>query len=238
MSFGLKKEDLVEVSGLIDDVDGEIVDMRGEIYDFNGKQKPSTCIKVVIKPDGVEETATEYYRVGDPNVIVPDADGNGCGPAPGSNAKGYNNKSKGGKLLDAFSEFLGANTPAKFDGFRGLRFHWARKPFDMTGIKREAGSKDVTILLPTKLLGKAGAATSTGGNGKATSEAEAVDVIVVAVKALGGSATPAAVSKQVFKAEVKNPNVKDIVKLTMDKTWLAQDSHPWVFDGENLQVVG
>lgn len=51
MGFGLKKEDLVEVSGLIDDVNAEIVDMRGELYDFNGKQKVSVCIKLVLKPE-------------------------------------------------------------------------------------------------------------------------------------------------------------------------------------------
>lgn len=241
MGFGLKKEDLVEVSGLIDDVNAEIVDMRGELYDFNGKQKVSVCIKLVLKPEGVEETATEYYRVGDPDKFQPDEDGLGCGPAPGSNVKGYNTKSKAGKLIDAFSDLLGDKVPAKFDGFRGLVLHWSRKPFDMTGIKREVGAKDVTILLPTKVVGKV--AASSGGGAKAAAAAGGGNeeaIILEALVACGGLATANAVGKQVFKTQAKNPNVKNIVKLTMDKAWLADESRPWAYDAEsgNMQAIG
>lgn len=241
MGFGLKKEDLVEVSGLIDDVNAEIVDMRGELYDFNGKQKVSVCIKLVLKPEGVEETATEYYRVGDPDKFQPDEDGLGCGPAPGSNAKGYNTKSKAGKLIDAFSDLLGDKVPAKFDGFRGLVFHWSRKPFDMTGIKREVGAKDVTILLPTKVVGKVAAASGGGAKAAAaTGGGNEEAIILEALVACGGLATANAVSKQVFKTQAKNPNVKNIVKLVMNKAWLADESRPWAYDAEsgNMQAIG
>lgn len=239
MSFGItRKEDLVDVSGLIDDVDAEVVDFVAEAFDFNGKQKVSTCIKVVLKPDGVEETATEYYRVGDPNSIVADPDGLGCSPAQGSTAKGYNSKSKAGKLIDSLIDILGDKMPAKFDGFRGMRFHWNRKPFDMKGIQREAGARDVTILLPTKLVGSATVAKVAKGAAGGGVPADAEDLFKAALEALGGTATPNAVGKQLFKTGTKNPHIKDIVKLTMNQDWLAADERPWAFDGENLQLVG
>lgn len=238
MSFGIKKTDLVEVSGLIDDVDAEITDMRAELYDFNGQQQVSTCLKLSLRPVTGEDVHTEYYRVGDPNKIQPDEDGLGCGPAPGSNAKGYNSRSKAGRLLEAFSDILGDATPARFDGFRGMVVHFDRKPFDMTGIKRESGAKDVTILLPTRVVKAGGKATATaapGGAGNVNTDAERA--IAAAVTALGGSATATNAGKQIFKAEAKNPNVKAIMKLTMDKAWLGADERPWVYDPASGEIT-
>ena len=241
MSFGLKAEDQVAVTGLVDDVDAEIVDLRAELYDFKGKSQVKTCIKLVLKADGVEETAEEYYSVGDPNKVVPDDDGLGCSAAPGSKMSGYNTKGKAGIFLAALATLLGDKVPAKFDGYRGMRFHWDRKPFDTSFVKnRDPKQNEATILVPTKLLSGAAAPKAAAGSVNGAGDAEVV--IRTALKDMGGEGTANAVGKHVFKTQAKHPNIKNIVKLLSgdDKTWLSADDRPWSFDaGSNtLTLVG
>lgn len=226
--------------GFLDDVDVTIKSLRAVHWDYKGKADPCAAIEATFLTDEGKERI-EYYRVGKPDKLVPNAENTKFLPVSGTG--GIMKKSKGWYFVTSLinAGFPEDKVTDDLSVFNNTRVHvnitaLPEKMTDDAGKDKENKAILVTkvVTLPweqksgsKKPAPAASTAKPTAAAAPASAPQSASDIVTKAIaecaKAAsdaGGSLPRIKLSQQVFRQLAQDTDRNAVVKLVGDPAWL------------------
>lgn len=254
-TVSIRPSDFGKGGGLIDDVDVTIKEARWAPWDYNGKAAMVTAARVLyIDAEDVEHPA--YYSIGNDGTksFVPSKDGKKL-----SKIGDKEQLAESCNFFQFISSVVNAGYPEdQIDGsdisfLDGMSVHVKREAQPTrTGIKREEGAREQTVLCISKIYEKGAkggktaakpaaktAAGKTNGSAAAVDsdlDAKAADAVLSVLGEAGGSLTKAKLSSALFAHLKGDPDSTKVISLAFKNDFLAAEGRPWTFSGTEVSL--
>jgi hypothetical protein len=145
-----------ESGGFLDGVSGTIESAECVLFDYAGKIEPVPAIKLVVTPDGADESVDQHITAGRSERLVPSKDGQRFIPAKGSKAHGLSRRSNAFLFISSLREAGFPISKLVSEGIgvlEGLYATFVRVPAPkMSNVADDEGDRERTVLNVSEIL--------------------------------------------------------------------------------------